>query len=192
MSMRTGLDQAPTAHPIGQTLPAVYQEYEFVQQLTAALDEVLAPALLTLDSFAAYLDPHLAPEDFLDWLAGWVAYPLDDEWPLAQRRALVAEAVQLHRWRGTRRGLAKHVELLTGGTVEVVDTGGCGWSPHPGSRLPGTPEPRIEVTVRTRAGAPVDPARIRTLIVDSLPAHVPVTVRAESVAVGRARVHRDQ
>jgi phage tail-like protein len=190
--MRTGLDQAPTAHPIGQRLPAVYQEHQFVQQLTEALDEVLAPVLLTLDSFAAYLDPHLAPEDFLDWLAGWVAYPLDDAWPAAQRRALVAEAVQLHRWRGTRRGLAKHVELLTRGTVEVVDNGGCGWSPHPGTDPPGTARPRIEVTVRTRAGAQVDPAVIRTLIVDSLPAHVPVTVRAETVAVGRARVSRDQ
>jgi len=190
--MRTGLDQAPTALPIGQTLPAVYQEHEFVLQLTDALDEVLAPVLLTLDSFAAYLDPHLTPADFLDWLAGWVAYPLDDTWPLAQRRALVAEAVQLHRWRGTRRGLAKHVELLTGGTVEVVDNGGCGWSPRPGAEPPGTPVPRIEVTVRTRAGVRVDPARIRTLIVDSLPAHVPVTVRAETVAAGRARVNRDQ
>ncbi len=190
--MRTGLDEAPTAHPIGQALPAVYQEHEFVQRLTDALDEVLAPVLLTLDSFAAYIDPHLAPEDFLDWLAGWVAYPLDDSWTPARRRALVAEAVQLHRWRGTRRGLVKHVELLTGGTVEVVDTGGCSWSPRPGSKPPGSPVPRIEVTVRARAGAPIDPARIRTLIVDSLPAHIPVTVRAENAAVGRARVNPDQ
>jgi phage tail-like protein len=190
--MRTGLVEQPTAQPIGQALPAVYQEYEFVQQLTGALDEVLAPVLLTLDCFAAYIDPHLAPEDFLDWLAGWVAYPLDDTWTLPQRRALVAEAVQLHRWRGTRRGLAKHVELLTGGTVEVVDNGGCGWSPRPGGAPPGSPVPYIEVTVRARGDAPIDPVRLRTLIVDSLPAHVPVTVRAETVAVGRARVKPDQ
>ncbi len=190
--MRTGLDHQPTPHPIGHTLPAVYHEHEFVQQFTAALDEVLAPVLLTLDCFAAYLDPHTAPEDFLDWLAGWVALSLDDTWTLPQRRALVAGAVQLHRWRGTRQGLAEHVELLTGGTVDVVDNGGSAWSPRPGSALPGTAVPRIEVTVRTRSDTTVDPVRIRKLIVDSLPAHVPVTVRAETVAVGRARVSRDQ
>jgi phage tail-like protein len=190
--MRMGLPEPPVALPIGHALPAVYQEHEFVQRFTGALDEVLAPVLLTLDCFAAYLDPHTAPEDFLDWLADWVALSPDDSWTLPQRRALVAEAVQLHRWRGTRKGLAKHVELLTGGTVEVVDTGGASWSPRPGTDPPGTPSPRIEVTVRTRAGSPVDPVRIRKLIVDSLPAHVPVVVRAESVAVGRARVNPDQ
>lgn len=190
--MRAGINHPPTAHPIGHALPAVYHEHEFVQQFTAALDEVLAPVLTTLDCFAAYLDPHTAPEDFLDWLAGWVALSLDDTWTLRQRRALVAAAVELHRWRGTRKGLAQHVELLTGGTVEVVDNGGSGWSPRPGSPPPGTPVPHIEVTVRTRADTTVDPDRIRKLIVDSLPAHVPVTVRAVTAAVGRARVSPDQ
>jgi phage tail-like protein len=190
--MRGGLDEPPTPHPIGHTLPAVYQEHEFVQRLTAALDEVLAPVLLTLDSFAAYLDPHTAPQDFLDWLAGWVALSLDDTWTPSQLRALVAEAVELHRWRGTRKGLAKHVELLTGATVEVVDNGGTGWSPRPGAPPPGTPVPRIQVTVRTRSDTSVDTVRIRKMIVDSLPAHVPVSVRAETVAVGRARVNPDQ
>lgn len=190
--MRTGLPHLPTAHPIGHTLPAVYHEHEFVQQFTAALDEVLAPVLTTLDCFAAYLDPDTAPEDFLDWLAGWVALSLDDSWTLPQRRRLVAEAVQLHRWRGTRRGLAQHVELLTGGTVEVADNGGCSWSPRSGSAPPGTPVPRIEVTVRSRADKRMDTERIRRLIADSLPAHVPVTVRSERAAVGRARVGPDQ
>lgn len=190
--MRTGIDKAPSSHPIGHALPAVYQEHEFVQQFTAALDEVIAPILLTLDCFAAYLDPHTAPDDFLDWLAGWVALSLDDTWTLPQRRALVTEAVQLHRWRGTRRGLAKHVELLTGGTVEVVDNGGAGWSPRPDTAPPGTPVPHIDVTVRGRFDKAVDTERIRRLIVDSLPAHVPFTVRAENTPVGRARVRPDQ
>jgi len=190
--MRAGLPHPPTPHPIGHTLPAVYHEHEFVQQFTAALDEVLAPVLMTLDCFAAYLDPDTAPEDFLDWLAGWVALSLDDSWTPAQRRRLVAEAVQLHRWRGTRRGLAQHVELLTGGAAEVVDNGAVSWSPRSGGKPPGTPAPRIEVTVRTRPGRRVDTERIRRLIADSLPAHVPVTVRAEQAAVGRARVTPDQ
>jgi phage tail-like protein len=187
--MRTGLPGAPSPHPIGLRLPAVYLEYEFLQRFTEALDEVLAPVLLTLDSFPAYLDPHTAPDDILEWLAGWVALALDDSWTDAQRRALVATAVQLHRWRGTKRGLVAHVQLLTGATVEIADNGGCTWSAVPGAAPPGASAPLIDVVVRTSPAHRVDTAQIRSLIADALPAHVPVTVRA--VAVGRARVGPD-
>lgn len=39
-----------------------------------------------------------------------------------------SEDAGLMYWPGTRRGLAKHVRLLTGGEVEITDSGGCIWS----------------------------------------------------------------
>ena len=68
---------------------------------------------------------------FVDWLAGWVALDLDESWSVAQRRELVARAVHVHRFRGTRKGLAEHVWLLTGGRVDVADSGGVTVSQRP-------------------------------------------------------------
>ena len=44
-------------HPLGATLPALYLDDVFAQNLCASLDEVLAPAISVLDCFPAYLDP---------------------------------------------------------------------------------------------------------------------------------------
>ena len=79
------------------------------------------PSGPTLDNFGAYLDPALTPDDFLDWLGGWVGVALDETWPIERRRAFVAQAADLYRLRGTRAGLAAHVQIFTGG--EVGDRG---------------------------------------------------------------------
>jgi len=174
--MRAALANLPTPHPIGERLPSVYLEDEFTRQFTSALDEVLAPVFVTLDCFAGYLDPWLAPPDFLDWLATWVALRIDESWPEDQRRQLVANAVELHRWRGTRRGLAAHARLLTGGEVEVLDSGGCTASDHPDGPLPGSAPSRVLLRVRVADPASVDQRQLQAVITEAVPAHVRVDV----------------
>ena len=115
--MRGTIPGLPSPHPFGEALPALYQEDEFTRDLVAAFDEVLAPVLCTLDNFEHYLDPSLAPLDFVDWLAGWLGVVPDERWPEGRRRELVARAVALYRRRGTVRGLAEQVALATGGRV---------------------------------------------------------------------------
>ncbi|HEY0637168.1 MAG TPA: phage tail protein [Pseudonocardiaceae bacterium] len=180
--MRTELSGLPTPHPIGERLPAVYQENDFVQEFTAALDEVLAPVFVTLDCFAGYLDPWLAPADFVDWLAGWVAVHPDEGRPLEQRRELVAGAVELHRWRGTRRGLLAHVRLLTGGDVELVDSGGCTHSDEPGGPLPGSAAATVTVRVRVADPAAVDQDLVRAAVAELVPAHITVEVEVRGAS----------
>jgi phage tail-like protein len=173
--MRTGLPDLPTPHRIGERLPALFIEDEFTQRFVGGLDQVLAPLFLVLDSFPAYLDPRLAPEDFLAWLAAWVALPLDGAWPVELRRELVASAVVQHRRRGTREGLASHLRLLTGGDVEVTDSGSCGWTQQAGEPVAGAEVP--SVTVRVREAAPtVDATALRAAVVEAVPAHVRVVV----------------
>src|SRR5918997_2793201 len=113
--MRGLIADMDSPHPIGMRLPGLYVDDDFTQRFVSAFDQALAPIFATLDCLPAYLDPRLAPEDFLDWLAGWVGLPLDESWTLERRRELVSRAVELHRWRGTRRGIAEHVALVTGG-----------------------------------------------------------------------------
>jgi phage tail-like protein len=166
-------------HPIAELLPALYADDDFAQRFTGALDEVLAPVLSTLDCLDAYLDPAVAPADFVAWLAGWVALPLDELWTTAQRRALVAAAVALHRRRGTRDGLGELLRLVTGGAVEISESGGCTGSAVPGGPLPGTDRPYLHVRVRVADPSTVDSGRLSDLVAGQKPAHLPHTVEVQ-------------
>jgi phage tail-like protein len=157
----------------------VLAEDDFTRRFTQALDEVLAPVLLALDGFVAYLDPALAPPDFLDWLAGWVALPIKEQWTVEQRRVLVAHAVELHRWRGTRHGLATHLTLLTGGRVTVEDNGGTIASVQSTDPAAQPVRPYVTITVAIADPSHLDESRLRTAAAEHVPAHVPFTLRIE-------------
>ena len=175
--MRGPVSNLLSPHPLGLGLPAVYQDEDpFTMRMTEAFDEVLAPIIATLDNLPVYFDPDLAPEDFVDWLAEWVAIELDEMWELPLRRAVVAGATDLHGRRGTAAGLADHVRLVTGGEVEVIETGGTAWSVDPGSPLPGSPRPALKVRVRVADPGVVDPIRLDRLVTSVKPAHVPHTI----------------
>jgi phage tail-like protein len=162
----------PSAHPLGPTLPAIYQDDDMAQRLLDALDSVIAPIYSTLDNFDAYLDPWLTPEDFLAWLAGWVGIALDESWDEERRRQIVARAVELYRMRGTAIGLAGQVEIQTGGTVEIIENGATGWSVDPGGEIPGSPEPLVVVRVTVPDPKGIDAGRLDALVAAAKPAHV--------------------
>jgi phage tail-like protein len=170
--MRGSIAGLTSPHPLGPALPALYQDDDFAQRFLGGLDEVLAPIFSTLDNFDAYLDPHLTPDDFLSWLAGWVGIALDESWEESRRRAIVARAVELYRMRGTAAGLAGQVEIQTGGRVEIVENGATGWSVDPGGELPGSPEPLVVVRVTVPDPKAVDAARLDMLVAAAKPAHV--------------------
>ena len=134
--------------PLGEALPAIYQENPMAMQLVSAFDDILAPAISSLDNMPAYLDPALTPEDFLGWLAGWVGVLLDEKWPEPRRRAFVAVAAELYRKRGTARGLEAQIRIFTAGEVEVIESGASAWSEAPNATLPGTPTYSVEVRVK--------------------------------------------
>jgi phage tail-like protein len=169
-------------HPLGAALPALYQEDSFALRLTGALDEVLAPIFASLDGLPAYLDPALAPDDFLEWLSGWVGVTLDETWPIERRRQLVADAAQLYRSRGTVAGLAAQVAIYTGGEVLVEDNGAAAWSAQAGGTVPGTAAARLRVRVTVDDPNSVSLARLEAVVATAKPAHVPHTIEV----VGRS------
>ncbi|MCA1274718.1 phage tail protein [Streptomyces rubiginosohelvolus] len=178
---RAAVPGLPSRYPIGELLPALYADDDLAQRFTAGLDTVLAPVLSTLDNLPAYVDPALAPADFLPWLASWVGVEADPAWPVELRRAVVARAVELHRWRGTRRGLVERLRLVCGVHAEVRDGGGATWSAEPGAALP--PPPTGELLVRVwpvRADDGVDAVdahRVLEVATASCPVHL--TCRVE-------------
>lgn len=176
--MAAGLD---TPYSFASLLPAIFQEDGVAIRLTAAFDDVLAPVIATLDCLHTYLDPKLAPTDFLDWLAGWVGVELDENWPLDRQRAIVTAAVALHRTRGTVAGLRALLELVTSGRVEVTDSGGTAWSNAPDAALPGSPAPMVTVRVFVPDPTAVSSRSIEALVAAGKPVHVAhqVAVSAE-------------
>ena len=174
--MRGAVDGLASPCPLGERLPGLYRDDDLAQRLTAAFDESLAPVLAALDNFSAYLDPALAPADFLEWLAGWVGVALDENWPPERQRDLVARAAELYRRRGTAGALADQVALYTGAVPEIVESGGVAWSATPGEELPGSEEPSLVVRVQVPDPSQVDTGRLETIVAEARPAHVPVTV----------------
>jgi phage tail-like protein len=151
----------------------VYFEDNFAQRLTAGLDEVIAPVFATLTNLSAYVDPKVAPVDFVEWLAGWVGLALDQTWPADRQRALIHQAADLYRLRGTAKGIAAHVALYLQIEPEIEETGGAAWSPVPNGPIPGDAVPSLKVRVRVADPASVNVQRLDAVVRTAKPAHVP-------------------
>ncbi len=172
--MRGVVADLATPLPLAAGLPSVYQEEDpFAVRLVEAFDAELAPIILTLDNLSAYFDPRLTPEDFLGWLASWVALELDETWDIGRRRAAASAAVDVLRRRGTAAGLADELRLATDGDVEVVENGGSAWSLDASSPMVGSSELALVVRVRAANPAQVDVDRLDRIVRSAKPAHVP-------------------
>ena len=170
--MRGTVSGLETAAPLGPMLPAIYQEDEFAMRFVAGFDDVLAPVLTTLDCLVDYFDPALTATDFLEWLAGWVGIEVDEAWQTERRRAAVATAVEMYRMRGTISGLRANLEVLSGGRVEITDSGGVAWSTSPMGPLPGQESPRLAVRVTLPEVTERTTKAIDAIVTAAKPAHV--------------------
>ncbi len=169
---RAAVPGLPSRHPIGGLLPGLYADDDFAQRFTAGLDTVLAPVFATLDNLPAYFHPRLAPADFLAWLAGWVGVDVDPAWSEEVRRTVVERAVELHRWRGTRRGLELRLRLTLGVGARISDGGGASWSTTADAALPPAPDGVLVVRVWPVRTREVPEDQVRAVVAESCPVHL--------------------
>lgn len=95
-------------------LPQIYREVDFVGRFLKIIEETFNPNVQMMGSLSAYLDPLTAPESMLPFLAHWVGWELQSYLSLDQQRSLIRHALEIYRWRGTRRGLRLYLHLATG------------------------------------------------------------------------------
>lgn len=95
-------------------LPELYRESDFMSRFLLLFEQSFDPAVQTLDTLWAYLDPLTAPKAMLPFLAHWVAWQIDPRFELKQQRRLIKHAIALYRSRGTRYGLRLFLHLYTG------------------------------------------------------------------------------
>lgn len=94
-------------------LPAIYREVDFVSRLLKLFEQSFEPTVHALESMWAHLDPLTAPQALLPFLAYWVACPINSRWSVERQRRLIRNAMELYRWRGTKRGLRLYLHLYT-------------------------------------------------------------------------------
>lgn len=116
----------------GDYLPESLQNQPILNGFLLAFEEILSgvkspeisnkPLLLTgnqepvgLEQIIAqmenYFKPETTPEEFLPWLASWVALSLQEDWELEFKRKFIRSIVNFYRQRGTKTGLAELLQL---------------------------------------------------------------------------------
>jgi phage tail-like protein len=95
-------------------LPAVYQENKASKDILERFLSLFETFFNQIDEFAftKYIDPQATPDDFLPWLASWLALKYDDNWPRENFRKLLKKAPYLYKMRGTRKGLEEIISIF--------------------------------------------------------------------------------
>src|SRR5262245_56780210 len=111
-----------TATRLPAYLPAIYRDDPFLGQYLWAFERVLLDLETQIGNLANTFDPQTAREEFLPWLASWVAFTLRADLEPAQQKAFIAQIVPLYRSRGTKENLQKLLSIFTGGQPTITDT----------------------------------------------------------------------
>jgi phage tail-like protein len=105
-----------------QYLPIIFHDSDFLNRFLQILEAIWEPLEQRQDHCEMYLDPRTCPTSFLPWFASWFDLEVTPYLPEARLRPLIAEAVELYRWRGTKYGLARMIEVCTGLKPEITET----------------------------------------------------------------------
>jgi phage tail-like protein len=98
-------------------LPAIYQQdakgRDFLERFLSLFETFLADIEQKIDDITRYFDVDGVADEFLVWLAGWLAIAADEDWKNEQIRRLMKQAPTLFRRRGTRAGIEEMVKVFT-------------------------------------------------------------------------------
>lgn len=114
-------------------LPAIFTRPETQPSPVRFLRRALGLFQSSLEGTDRRIDrlPHLfdamaapaegAPDAWLDWLAGWLALALPEDWPPDRKRRALQGMFRLYSTRGTVEGLKEFIRLYTGASARIVE-----------------------------------------------------------------------
>jgi phage tail-like protein len=115
----------PPAEPVSSYLdflPVIFQDGDFLGRFLLIFQSIWEPLEQRQDHMDMYFDPRTCPVPFLAWLADWFGVSIGQVADEGRLRNLLSEAVELYRWRGTRYGMTRLIEVCTGITPLIVET----------------------------------------------------------------------
>ncbi len=117
-------------------LPQIYQTdaalgNDFLREFLWVFQHIQLSVSRKLDQGWHYYDPRETPEEFLPWLANWVALTLDVDWPDIKKRKLISAAAELYKHRGTKRALRDVIRIFLDREPRIEENK---W-PYPGFRV---------------------------------------------------------
>jgi phage tail-like protein len=106
-------------------LPVAMLDDDFLVRFLGIFQTMADSYIVQVDAIEHLLDVSVTPEPMVRFLGSWLgARTIDPSLdPMTQRR-IVREQGRMLPWRGTVRGLRQLLEMVTGGPVVVVDSGG--------------------------------------------------------------------
>jgi phage tail-like protein len=104
-----------------QYLPTIFQENDFLGRYLQIFETIWEPLEQRQDHISMYFDPRTCPAALLPWFASWFGLSLNPHWPETHRRAMLFETIALYRWRGTKYGLSRMIEVCTGLKPEITE-----------------------------------------------------------------------
>ncbi|HEY9076509.1 MAG TPA: FHA domain-containing protein [Anaerolineaceae bacterium] len=103
-------------------LPGIYQT-PFMEKLLGMFEAILIPIEWNISNFDLLLSPRTTIPSFLPWLQSWFGLVFDSTWTETQIRTFLSEAHMIFARRGTHWALCRALEIYTGKTPEIIDTG---------------------------------------------------------------------
>jgi phage tail-like protein len=147
-------------------LPVGMVEDDFFVRFVSIFQQVATTILDGVDNIDHVLDVSVAPDPMVRWLGSWIgADAVDASRPVDVQRLTVRTAATTLSWRGTRRGLQEFLELISGGEVELLDTGGVYVEGTAPATAPG-------VTIKVQSTGSLPESDFVSLVRDEVPAHV--------------------
>lgn len=106
-------------------LPIGMVSDDFFRRFVSIFQEVASTLVDGADNIPNTVDVTVGPESMVRWMAGWIGVPaLDPTLSHVQQRDIVRTHAEMLAWRGTRRGLLRFLELVSGAPARLEDGGG--------------------------------------------------------------------
>jgi phage tail-like protein len=145
-------------------LPSWMLDDDLFRRFAAVFQTIATTYVDQVDQLEHVFDPTVAPPHMVGVMARWIGVGfIDAELDAQRHRQILLEMAQLSRWRGTRYGLQRVLELVTGEAVNVDESG----SVHAeGEAPPGQPG---HAEIRVQSNGWVDEDNLLEIIRRELP-----------------------
>ena len=104
-----------------RNLPSNFQKNESLKNFLMIFQHFNSEFDMKLDNIHDVFNPMATDRKFLFWLSSWFSLELGTDLPELSYRQLIKEIVPLYRWRGTKYGLQRLLEIISGFKPEIIE-----------------------------------------------------------------------